>query len=96
MIENFQIASVPRPWQLFALIIFKPISPITQYQDFSVGSFLIWAKLPLSGILFFADDFSQDQVADLELPWVNLLVISSGKMLLVRCELNRSFLPSFF
>ena len=60
MIEKLQITSIPGSWQLFALTIFKPICPIAQYRSDSAGSFPIWAKLALLGILLVADDFSQD------------------------------------
>ena len=83
MIEKFQIAGIPGPWQLFAFIIFKLICPIAQYRDDSIESLPIRAKLALSGILFVADDLSQDEVTDLKLPWVDLLIIGLGKLLLV-------------
>ena len=95
MINNLKIASIPGPLQLFSLIIFKPICPIAQYQDDSIGARPNRAKLALSSILLVADDFSQDEVTDLKLPWVDLLIISRSKLLLVCRQLNCSFLPSF-
>ena len=96
IIEKFQIASIPGPWQLLAFIILKPKSPIAQYKDDSIGSLPIRAKLSLSEIFLVADDFSQDEVTDLKLPCVALFIISSSKLLLVYRQLNCNSLLSFF
>ena len=83
-------------WQFFAFTVLKPICPIAQDRDDSIGSLPIRAELALSEILLVTDDFSQDEVTNLKFPWDNFLVTSSGKLLLVYCELNCSFLFSFF
>ena len=93
---NSKVVSIPRTRYVFAGHFLKSVCSNPCDRSDLVRAFPIWSQFAVLRIFVAAYYLAQNEIADLELPWVNSSVVALGKCLLLLRQPHNSPFPFGF